>query len=493
MTSPREQNRRIDSLLSKRVAAYAALHRLWQRGERILVAVSGGGDSVALLHLLHQLGPARDLKLTLIHLDHGLRGQASREDARWVGELAERLNIPSIVEHRDLTTEIGKSGRSPEEAARDVRYTFFQEVSERSGITTLALGHQADDQAETVLMKLLRGCGPAGLGGMRPSRKEGRLRIIRPLLELWRRELRDYLTTIDEPYRNDLSNLDCRYLRNRIRHELLPLLEMGYNPKLKEILLHLSGMERERDNFIRDRLRRTLPGVFSKTGNRLELDCKRFSRLTGFEQGEILREVLTKAGVMDPNRRHFKALERIIAGQSGRRLIPGGGVTIVKEQDRLIIAIDPPFRSGPVLPLRELLLPGEIVVESIGARIIARQYPRPRSLSFHRPVDLKQYWKSYPRGGVLREYLDRDRIVEPLTVRGRHSGDRYRPLSMKGTRKIKDIFIDAKVPLSLRDLVPVIADGKKIIWLAGYRPAHHCRVREETETILEISLVPFIN
>ncbi len=383
-----------------------------------------------------------------------------------------------------------EGGHSPEEAARIARYAFFSEVSGRTGINTIALAHHADDQAETVLMKLLRGCGPAGLGGMRVSRQEGTLKIVRPLLSVRRWELREFLDSIGESFREDISNQDHRFLRNRIRHELIPLLEQEYNPKLKEGLIHLAGMVRDRDNYLEDRLRDIFSRVISESKDGIKINCKLFSALSEFEQGEVLRNLLWKAGVSDPHRSYFRDLKHSIAGPSGRRMILPGGVTALREYDTLTITSGWPSRGNNALSPREVKIPGEIVIKETGVKIIIRQYPRPQSIDFKNPTDLKQYWENYPEGGGLKEYLDRDRIAAPLTARSRRPGDRYRPLSMPGSRKIKDILIDEKVPGSIRDSIPVIEDSKGIIWLAGYRPAHRCRVRKDTETILEISLIP---
>lgn len=476
--------------LSRKVDEYAAFHHLWKKGERIMVAVSGGADSVALLHLLRGLSPILRLELMVVHLDHGLRGGVSRDDARWVEALSERLNIPCISGRRDLAEEMEEDGRSPEEAARIARYAFFAEVSERTGITTIALGHHADDQAETVLMKLLRGCSPAGLGGMRVFRREGDLRIVRPLLAVRRWELRKFLASAEESFREDISNQDHRFLRNRIRHELIPLLEGEYNPRVKEVLIHLSEMERDRDDYLRDRLRDTFSRVISESRDGIKIDCKLFRNLTDFEQGEVLRNLLWRAGVEGPHRSYFRDLKRSITGPSGRRLTLPGGVTALREYDILIVKTGLSFRWNQVFAPRELPVPGEMVITEIGVKVIVRQYPRPQLMDFKHPVNLKQYWENYPEGGGLKEYLDRDRTVAPLMVRSRLPGDRYRPLSMPGSRKIKDILIDEKVPSSLRDSIPVIKDGEGIIWLAGYRPAHRCRVRKDTGTILEINLLP---
>ena len=208
--------------MPEKIAAFSRRHRLFQPGDRIMVAVSGGPDSVALLRLLAELSGRFELKLLVIHLDHGLRGEDSRRDAKWVGGLAADLELDARIELSPPAGHSFPAGASPEEAARLVRYRFFHRLAAETGIATVALGHQSDDQAETVLMKLLRGGRPGALGGMRPRRREGDLRIIRPLLERSRQEILIYLEEIGQDYRKDPSNRDRRFTRNRVRRPPYP-------------------------------------------------------------------------------------------------------------------------------------------------------------------------------------------------------------------------------------------------------------------------------
>lgn len=479
--------------LIRRGKELALRYGLWERGERLLVAVSGGPDSVTLLSLLNELRPEFDLELAVVHLDHGLRGSASLADCRWVQRLAARLKLPCIVGRKDVKTWARKKKKSLEEAARELRYAFFQEVSEQTGIRTVALGHQADDQAETVLMRLVRGSGPRGLGSMRPCQERGVLRIIRPLLPFWREEIIQYLAEIGWEFREDASNRDRRIFRNRLRLDLLPLLEKEYNPRIKEILVNLARMERERDDFFKERLEEELEKVTSKTRAGLEVDLLQFQKLPAVARGEVLRKLIQKFEVADLNRRNFAGLEQLIRGETGRKITLTGGLDVSKEYDHLLFIQkgnakltinDSKFFSSP------LPLPGEAIVKKAGVKIITRQYARPRAILFERPPGLKKYWEHFPGEGPLREYLDRDRVTLPLSIRSRRPGDRYRPLKLPGTKKVKDILIDEKVPRTLRAVIPLIVDRNKIIWLTGYRPAHECRITEKTKNVLEITLIP---
>ncbi len=467
--------------LIRRMEDYALRHRLWQAGDRILVAVSGGADSVALLHLLHRLSAAAGLDLTVVHLDHSMRGAAAVADRRWVEKLAGRLRLPCITGRREVGPVMQAGGYSPEEAARMVRYRFFREISRETGIGLLALGHQADDQAETVLLRLLRGGRPAALAGMRPSRKEGELTLIRPLLSFRRGDVVNFLHEIKEEFREDLSNRDPRFLRNRVRNLLLPLLESEYSPRCRELLVALAEGERERDDYLRERLQVRCRELLRPTGEGLALDCRLFQKAPPLEQGEVLRCLLSRAGITAPHRRHFQALKRLASGQSGRSLDLPGSAAAYREGDLLFLA--PRRKIAPGFSPRILQVPGEVIIEEISARLRARILPG-------RPAEAKDSGEAGEEKGRRREYLDRDRVVPPLIVRPRRPGDRYRPLGMEGRKRVKKILSEAGVPLGRRGLIPVVEDGERIVWLAGHRPNHHCRLRPETREAIELSLEP---
>lgn len=470
--------------LVRRMADYGERHRLWKKGDRILVAVSGGADSVALLHLLRRLQSTMNFALTVVHLDHGLRGEESRRDRCWVEELAARLELPCIAARREVGPVREAGGYSPEEAARRVRYSFFREVSRRSGIGILALGHQADDQAETVLLRLLRGGRPAALAGMLPARNDGELLLVRPLLSFRRMELLAFLEEIGEGFREDLSNRDPAFLRNRVRHRLFPLLEEEYSPRLRELLAVLAEREREREDYLHSRLEESCRKLVRPSPQGGALDCGLFRRAAPLEQGEALRCLLVRAGVLSPHRRHFRDLKRLALGPSGRRLDLPGPVSALREGGWLLVDRR---REPETLPTRPLEIPGELIIEPLPFRIRTRVYPAPPDPSFIRSAVGRE---KFPGPGPWREYLDRERVVPPLAVRSRLPGDRYRPLGMAGRKKVKKLLAEAGVASSRRSLVPVVADREKIIWLVGARPNHHCRVREDTREILELTLEP---
>ncbi len=475
--------------LSERFRGFSLEHKLWKKGQRLLAAVSGGADSVALLGLLDGLRGEFKLDLTVVHLDHGLRGAASRADSRWVKRLAARLGFPIVVERRDVRGWAKENKKSLEEAARRLRYAFFQEVVQKTGIRTVAVGHQADDQAETVLMRIIRGSSPAGIGGMRPKSRMGALRVVRPLLPFTHSELAAYLEEIGWGHREDASNRDRRFLRNRLRLELLPLLEKEYNPRIREVLINLGRLERERNDCLSERLEETASEAIFSIEDGLEIDLVRFARLPAFDRGELLRKAMLMGGVGDLNRRTWERLEKLVKGRTGGRIDLPGGVVAAKAYGRLSLTgfrkrREERFFSYP------LPLPGEAVVKEAGLKISARKLPRPRRPVTAPKMNLKEFWTNSGPTGAVKEYFDCDRLKLPLSIRSRRPGDRYRPLKLPGGKKIKDILIDEKVPRPLRGMVPLVIAREKIIWLAGYRPAHDCRVTDKTRSVLELTLTP---
>jgi tRNA(Ile)-lysidine synthase len=305
------------------------------RGSAVLAAVSGGGDSVALLHLLAGASRGRELSIGVAHLDHGLR-RGSRADRRWVEGLARELALPLHADRRDVAAKRRKK-ESPEEAARRVRREFLLEIAESNGYELIATGHNLDDQAETILMRLARGAGATGLSGMSPA---GPGPFVRPLLQLEREELREYLRRRDIGWREDPSNLDLRFDRNKLRRRVLPLLASSLNPRVAHHLVKAARLLREDAEHLDTLARDELEGLSrSDRLGRLVVDARELAKLAPPIAQRVARFALVRAGV-DARRlatRHVEALLDLARGGRGRQIDLPGGVLVLREARQLRI------------------------------------------------------------------------------------------------------------------------------------------------------------
>ena len=255
------KNIRVKNQLLRAVEQVITAHAMFKPNDKVLVGVSGGPDSVALLHVLLELTPKYDLKLGIAHLNHGLRGQEADADAEFVSSLAQNFDLPCYIKKRNIRQYHSHNKLSPEEAAGQIRYSFYFEVAEKYGFDKIALGHQANDNAEHVLMYLLRGSGPLGLSGIPPIRGG---KIVRPMLRLTRSQIENYLAATGLESITDRSNTDLQFTRNRLRYQLLPILISAYNPRLIETLNRLAEIMRTEEQWINDTIRPIFDGLIVK-------------------------------------------------------------------------------------------------------------------------------------------------------------------------------------------------------------------------------------
>ncbi len=325
--------------LSARVQhVLATVHRL-RRGERVLIGVSGGPDSVVLLHLLTRLAPDWSVKLSVVHVDHQLRPDAG-EDAAFVERLGQQWKVPVTVVGRAVRHTAAQEGRSLEDAARQVRYRVFQDVARQTGASRVALAHTADDQAETVLMRLLRGSGLTGLSAIPASRPLGELDIMRPLLGIWRSEILAYAARHHLTYRQDPTNEDPRFVRNRIRHHLLPLLEREYNPQIKAQLVQLAEQCRTDEACLQATATRHWKRLVKPLPNGVTIRLEAWRRQPLAIQQHLFRLAIAhvKGDLQEFEYRHWQELEELLADRPvGSLLHLPGGVAIQKTAQGLTL------------------------------------------------------------------------------------------------------------------------------------------------------------
>ncbi|HEY7220945.1 MAG TPA: tRNA lysidine(34) synthetase TilS [Candidatus Binatia bacterium] len=446
-------------------------YKLVSLGDRVLVAVSGGPDSVALLHLLHELRDEFQLHLEVAHLQHGIRGEEAKEDARFVAELAENLNLPFHLKEIDLPHMKSQAGKGNLEAlARAERYRFFAEVVGVRNLTKVATAHTQDDQAETVLMWILRGAGMKGMGGMLPQRQvriaggsAEVLTVIRPLLETSKPEILQYLAAKGVVYRVDRSNQDPVLLRNWIRTELIPKIQERVDSRFSARLSRQAELLREEEAFLESCARGRFEAV--RYGRGLSR-----SALLGEPkalQRRILRLWLEQArgDLRGIDFVHIDALLRLIeeGPVQGRLAIPGGW-ELIREYESL--RLERQYRGLKRICYSYPLEIGKtLFVDEAGIEIRSERLSPPQI-----PLQTDS----------MEAVFDASHLTGPLWVRNFRNGDRFQPAGMIGHKKIKDLFIERKVPRSVRAKWPLLGTGEEILWIPGYGRSEAARVMEGT-------------
>jgi tRNA(Ile)-lysidine synthase len=471
--------------LEKKVFATVKQYKMLNPGEKVLVAVSGGVDSVTLLFVLRRLPLA--LRLHVFHLDHGLRPEAEAEK-ELVVKICTDWGLPCRVE--EIKLEKRARGASLQERARKERYRLLAEAAQAAGATRIALGHQADDQVETVLMRFLSGAGPEGLSGIPPVRGP----YIRPLLAVSREEILAYAREYSLRWLEDTSNRETDYFRNRIRHCLLPLLHEEYQPGLAKRLQETAVLFREWEEFIGAMVDETL----KEWGVNPDHDFCRIPVRSWLSLAPALRRAVfrrlffslvqrrraappageARAGGIRLEFKHSEAFFRLLAGENGKGITLPGGMECRKENDLLVMGLRE--EREKVAPFRQCLtVPGETVLED-GRGVVKAAWITPAAL----PAD----WKKVPLGEV---FLDGEEIALPLYMRTRKPGDRFYPLGLGGSKKLKDFFGDRKIPRRERDKILLLVDGEdKILWVAGCQPDARACITKETRRVLHLIFFP---
>ncbi len=444
---------------------------------------------MALLHGL--LGLARDgawpLRLHVAHLNHGIRGAEADADEEFVRRQAAGLSLPCTYERVDVPAEAARSGRSVEETARDCRYRFFERVCLQTDSRVVAVGHHADDNAETIVQRLFRGTGLHGLAGIRPSRRlspNGDVRLVRPMLSMRRARIREFLEANGIAYRHDSTNDAVHATRNRIRHEILPLIERCINAQGVEALLRLADQAAGLDEYLRETAEKILETVVvDHDAGELILDAALLTRRRRILQTEVIRQALCRVGCTEGelNARHLTSVADLAADVgSGRSIDLPGGVSVAKSYTKLIIARADSTAAAAVVEVA-LGVPGRAHLPEQRLEIEASIEPAVEGVASR----LKEI---RPDG---EEWLDWDAVTPPLAVRGRRCGDRFRPLGMPAEKKVAEFLLDEKVPQSQRERTAVLCDQKGPLWVIPFRIDHRARITENTRRILRLRLSRF--
>ena len=451
-------------------------------GSHILVAVSGGADSMALLHALHAEARRCRWRLTVAHLHHGLRGKAADGDRAFVQDVAAGLKLPCVVGRARVATLARRQHVSLEMAGRAARYAFLARTARRAKADVIATAHTANDQAETVLLKLLRGAGRSGLSGIPVEIRLHDSRIVRPLLDCSRDEIVSYLRAASISWREDSSNADRAMLRNRVRHELLPLLEREFNPRIRETLARTSRIFAAEDAWLEDLTAGLLRHCEERRPTRGRslpaLSCSRLNDLPLAARRRVIRQWLIRRRLPDAAL-DFETVDRIVSlgATDGRsRALSLGAERVVRRSYGQLILENNTLSVAPVC--RTLRVPGVTRVPGLGLRITAR-------------LESGLVTERYPCAGTLPASASFSAAVwdrRPITVRSWRAGDRIAPWGMTGTRKVQDILVDQKIPRSERSRIQVFECDGEIVWLPGYRVARAWAVTNPKAANLQIRI-----
>lgn len=455
----------------ERVKQTIKKYELLKPNEPVVVGLSGGPDSTALAVMLAEIAPSMSISIIIAHYNHGLRGAESDADEREAGKLAKQLGLNFVSRKMDIT-DIPK-GLSPEDFYRRRRYQFFDEVAQSNRAGKIALGHNLQDQAETVLLHLIRGSGLEGLKGILPLR-DGK--YIRPLLEVSRQEIIYYLDKAGISYRQDSSNENKIYVRNKIRLELLPYIKNEFNPKFDETLAQMAEILRDENTFINDCVNKTLKSTcIRKQNNKIVLNIEYLSILHPAIRRRLLKKLLE-----DFNRQkngitflHIDSISKLLEkSESGKKICLPFGIEARREYENLILE-RLQEGTGQIEYSYNIEIPGEI-------------YVAPRNLTVRLQLVEKDKVDFSNRN---KHYLDFDKIRQPLVLRNRRPGDRFQPLGMPGRQKLKSFFINRKITQQKRNEMMLLVDRQAVLMIENMHLSDQVKITPETKNILELEII----
>jgi tRNA(Ile)-lysidine synthase len=456
-------------------------HQLWVQGSCIIVAVSGGPDSVALLHVLNHFALADNLKLVCAHVNHGFRGEESDREAVFVCELAKQLDIPFELGQFDVPAYMKRTGKGTQVAAREVRYQFLYEVAMKHQATSIALAHHGDDQAETVMLHLLRGSGPTGLAGMRIKRLEQKLELIRPFLQIYKKDLVAVCEEEKIAFVTDSSNFINKYARNAIRLDVLPFLGQ-YNERLVSALNTTAEIVGTEDDYMAQQTEELYKQLISEIKHGLAFSAKSFQLLHVALQRRLIKLILNYSP-FKMEESDFIKIEAIrarilIENPINWKLDLGGRLRCVREYDIISFVQDVSDQNVAGYTYRIDQDEQQVSIPEIRKKLMITQCMASSGMD------------TIISSANNTAYFDADELEYPLTIRSRLPGDSMRLMGLNGSKKVKDIFIDDKIPPSLRPHIPIISDALgRIIWIAGIRRSALATLHQHTTSIVRMVLV----
>jgi len=442
-------------------------HSMLKVGDRVVVGVSGGPDSTVLIHLLCKLKQDYKLNIWVAHLNHELRKEA-KEEAEWVKRFSSQLKVPVVLDSLNVALLAKQKKISLEMAARQVRYSFLERVARKVEATKIALGHTASDQIETLLMRLIRGAGLDGLTGIPPTRGK----IIRPLINIFREEIEEYCQIFNLYPCRDSSNQELSFFRNKVRLRLIPFISREYNPQFNQVLFRTADILREERKYLEKTAEKALKKlIIERRNGQIVIDAEKL--LSSFPlalQRRVIRKFIqeVKGDLKSVSFIHIDEILKLRSDKGTKIINLPGDIFVKREYGRLIAKKGKEKYPSFFSPFT---VPGKTILDPIG-------------FLFESELSWKK--SSYFSQDPYCIQLDWDKLSGPLFLRGRKRGDKFQPLGMRGEKKLKNFFIDLKVPYQQRDKVPVLVNREKIVWVVGYRIDDRFKIDEYTNKILRI-------
>jgi len=466
----------------KKILKNCRNHQLVKSGERVVAGVSGGPDSMAMLYALVTLSDLLEISIFVAHANHGLRPLESSREEKFVREQSDLLGLPyqvSLLGVRDLAKD---KGLSFEHAARELRYNFFDEAGHLFQTSKIAVAHNSDDQAEEVLLRLLRGTGSKGLAGMEMKRGN---KVIRPLLNIYRTEIMQYLQDKNIPYMLDSSNMDRRYRRNQVRLDLLPKLAADFNPNIKQVLCQTASILQDENKFLEkitdQAYEQTVIETCDEKGEKLlNVIISYFTKL----DTAIKRRLLEKAILALNRKPGYKQIESIMgAVLSAPHVIHlAGGLRVFKDENFLRLSFPGGQTNNRQNFIETECVRFEILIPKPGI------YAIPEINSVIEIESLTGHLSEEQLKTPDTDHLDYGKVSFPLKLRNRHNGDSFIPLGCSGRKSVGKFLSDLKMPIAVRRLTPVLLSDKKIVALPGIRISDEFQVTANTGKILKVSM-----
>lgn len=446
---------------------------LIEKNDKILIALSGGPDSICLLDIMIKLKDEYNLTLYAAHLNHRIRGIDAQEDSLFCQKICKKNNVTFFVKNIDIPELAVQQSRGVEEVARDVRYDMFFDIKNKLGINKIAVAHNLDDQAETMLMKMFRGSGIQGLRGIDYKRKDG---IIRPLLDIYKSQINEYCDVNNLNPRIDKTNFESDYSRNKVRLDLIPYIENNYCENIKQILSRTANVIRDDYNYIEEVSKEHYELlVKNKSDDEIILDLPLLKNTDTAIQKRVIRLAILDimGNLNNVENVHIVDSLSLLEKSDGKIInLPKNLKAYIKNEDYVITTKNQ--ENEEITYEYKIEINGKTVVNEIGLTVTTSVLPAKDSLA----LPVSKYIKVF----------DYDKIVGSLYVRSRKIGDKLSPIGLTGTKKIKDILINKKIPADTKYMFPIISDDEQILWLLGYRISENYKIDDSTQRVIRIQL-----